>query len=176
VEREPKKKQRRHALRPGEAKYIAESLKPGVSKVQAARAAGLDYVPRGDRVDGPRRELIRKELTLQDITIEKVVLQLGRVAFWDPRLIVDGNDNILPINQWSEDAAAGVAGFDVERRTERRGDETEVYYVLKPRSRDSVRAGEILLKHLTTGLGNERGRDRLDEVIAAMKQGPVEKK
>lgn len=67
----PKKQRKPRALKPGEALFAAESIKPGLSKVEAARRAGLDYVPQGEHVARYRQELIRKQMTLADISTER---------------------------------------------------------------------------------------------------------
>lgn len=128
-----KKSKKAAALRPGELLYAANSLKPGITRVQAAREAGLDYVPSGARITAARQELVYRQLELADITAEKIVLELGRIAFSDPGRMFDHNGNMIPIDEMDEDTRRAISGFDVEKRTERHGDDTETYYVMKPR-------------------------------------------
>lgn len=167
-----KKKAKAKELKPSEAKYVAE-LSNDISKGDAARRAGLSHIPNSIAVRRAITAINNEALTVAAINKERVVLQLGRIAFHDPRRLFDDEDNMLPFSQIDSDTIAGIAGFDVEKRTERHGENTETYYVLKPRLRDSVRANEILLKYLTVGMGEKQKTDRLHEIVDAYKAGPL---
>jgi hypothetical protein len=142
----PKKPRKSRALKPGEALFAAESIKPGLSKVEAARRAGLDYVPQGAHVVRFRQELLNKQLTMADVTVERIVLELGRIAFSDPGRMFDEQGNMLPVQEMDEDTRRALSGFDVEKRTEGHGEDAETYYVLKPRFWSKNQALETLAK------------------------------
>jgi hypothetical protein len=139
----PKRKRVVNGLKPGEAIYVAESLKPGITRAQAARNAGLEFVPSGKMVKQYREELLRKQLELADITAERIALEIGRVAFSDPGQMFDANGGLLPIQDMPEDIRRCISGFDVEKRTETvwnekandgEGDfEKQIYIVMRPR-------------------------------------------
>jgi hypothetical protein len=142
----PKKPRKPRALKPGEALFAAESIKPGLSKVEAARRAGLDYVPQGAHVVRYRDELLQKQLVMADITVERIVLELGRIAFSDPGRMFDARGNMIPVEEMDEDTRRAISGFDVERRTEGHGEDAEVYYTLKPRFWNKNQALDTLAK------------------------------
>src|SRR5271154_4950676 len=141
-----KKTRKRRELKPGEAAFIAESIKPGLSKVEAARRAGLDYVPGGAHIKKYRQELISRQLTAADATVENIVRELLRVALFDPRRMFDARGNLVPITELDDDTAAAIAGLDVERRTEGKGEDAETYYVMKIKIAPKVSALETLAK------------------------------
>ena len=62
-------------------------------------------------------ELTNKGLTNADITAERVMLELGRLAFADVRNVYDKRGNLLPVHEFDDDAAATIAGIEAERKT-----------------------------------------------------------
>lgn len=173
----PKKPRKSRVLRPGEAKFVAESIKPGLSKVEAARRAGLDYVPQGAHVARYRQELIRKQMTLADISTERTLLEIARVAYFDPRRMFDDRGNLIPVTQLDDDTAACIAGLDVERRTEGKGEDAETYYVMKIKISNKVSALDLLTKlDLEARRNGKNGPlqppplDQLDQALAKLVQ------
>lgn len=58
-----------------------------------------------------------------DITIERVMKELGRLAFVDIRQAYDAAGNLLPMNMMPEDIAAAIAGSEVFQEFEGAGRE-----------------------------------------------------
>lgn len=73
-----------------------------------------------------------------------VIRGLAAVAFGDIRRLYDAEGRLLPPNEWPDDAAAQVAGFEVE---ELREDGQVVGRVRKVKRYDRVRALEALARH-----------------------------
>lgn len=159
-----KKPRRPRTLKSGEAEYLAEVSKPGVSKVDAARKARLHRVP-GGHVERVRREIIACQLKAAEITIERIVEELGVVAFARPRRLLDNDGNLKHNSEWGADGDA-LSGFDVERKTDADG---ETYYVLKIRFWNKNQALETLLKWRAEGQGREDSGDKLGELLEAIK-------
>lgn len=92
-----------------------------------------------------------------EVTADRVIEQLGTVAFSDLRSVFDGTRLMAP-NEWSDEAAALVAGLEVS--TVSRG-EGEVEYVAKIRSADRLKALELLGRHfkLFTDKVENTGKD-----------------
>jgi phage terminase small subunit len=65
------------------------------------------------------RELNEVTLKAADITAQRVMLELARVAFADVRRIFDKNGHLIPIHELDDDAAASIAGIEHETRFER---------------------------------------------------------
>ena len=99
------------------------------------------------------KELTRKKLSRADCTADRVMQELARVAFSDIRDMFDEEGNLLPIHELSDDAAAAVAGIDVEYKVERGRDDdgnpTQVVSrVAKIRRAPKMDALKVLAQHL----------------------------
>ena len=144
-------------LNPGHPEYVVESMKPGVTKREAAKRAGLASVPNGKAVNRFRRALVQKQITAAEITAERIAIELARVAFSDPGRMFDGNGNMIPLDQMDEDTRRAISGFDVERRSElvysesggkdgKGGLERQDYLCLKPRMWNKNQALDTLAR------------------------------
>lgn len=49
-----------------------------------------------------------------DITAERIVAEMAKLAFSDPRDLMDDYGNLLPPDQWPENAAGAVSAIEVE--------------------------------------------------------------
>ena len=97
----------------------------------AADAAGLSHLTGRTLLQKPKiqariRELNAAMLKASDITAQRVMLELARVAFGDIRGIVDESGRLKPIRELDDDTAAVVAGIELETRYERDGTETDL--------------------------------------------------
>ncbi len=63
-------------------------------------------------------EISMAMLKKQDITAERVMLELARVGFSDIRKIVGPDGRLLPLTELDDDIAASIAGVEVEHRVE----------------------------------------------------------
>jgi len=62
------------------------------------------------------RELTDRMLKASDITMQRVMLELGRVAFGDIRGAFDEHGQLKPIHELDDDTAACISGIEVEER------------------------------------------------------------
>jgi phage terminase small subunit len=84
-----------------------------------------------------------------DITLDRIVTELSRVAFLDVRKIFDSEGNLKKPQDLDDETAAAVAGLEVEELWEGRGDDRErVGSLHKVKLSDKVRALEIFLRYL----------------------------
>jgi phage terminase small subunit len=81
------------------------------------------------------------------ITAERVMTELGRIAFSDIRHLYDEEGNLKPVHELSDDAAASITAIDVEVITRGRGEDAEPVVVKKIRRADKMGALGILAKH-----------------------------
>ena len=65
------------------------------------------------------QELLAPEIAQATITAPRVMRELARVAFQDVRDLYDRDGNMIPPHLLSDDAAATIAGIDVEVRYRR---------------------------------------------------------
>jgi phage terminase small subunit len=89
---------------------------------RAAFAAGYEPTHATKLLDRPEvlariQELNDAMLTNADITAQRVMLELGRVAFGDVRKVYAPDGTLIPIHELDDDAAAVVAGFEHEEIT-----------------------------------------------------------
>lgn len=95
--------------------------------MRAAEAAGFQkhygehLAVRLDVIDRIR-ELTDTMLKASDITAQRVMLELGRVAFADVRKVFDERGQLIPIHELDDDAAASIAGIEHETKTHRSQD------------------------------------------------------
>lgn len=88
----------------------------------AARAAQrVGYVPDSGRqlmlipeVRERIAELSETQLQAADITAQRVMLELGRIAFSDIRRVFRDDGTLIPVHEMDDDAAASIQGIEHE--------------------------------------------------------------
>lgn len=131
-------------MNPKRARFVAEYLKD-LNATQAAIRAG--YSPKTAKVQGYRLltdaavaaaveagQAARAART--EVTIDRVVLELARIAFADRRTILKPDGTVRPPVEWPSDVAAAVAGYECDGPR------------LKVKLSDKVAALNLLGKHL----------------------------
>jgi phage terminase small subunit len=85
-----------------------------------------------------------------EITQDRVLLEIARLAFNDPRKAFDANDNLLPVHQWPDDVAAAISSIKVtEVRPKNADDEEKTETYLKEiKFWDKGKQIELAGKHL----------------------------
>lgn len=180
--RRANKKYTERQLTARDADYIKERLKPGVSKGEAAQRAGLASIPSSPVVEKTVQVLIRKQLDLSAIDGVAVINELKRIGLVNLNNIFDENRCVMPFDQMDKDTQHAISSVEIKELYEQvRNEETNKWerqligFSTKVRT-DKIKALEILAKHfgLLDGTGKKNG-DRLAEVVAAMREGPVTK-
>lgn len=102
-----------------------------------------------------------------EITRERVLQEMARVAFHDPRKFFDDGGNLIPVVDLDDDTAAALAGMDVNMRMVRGPDgETKVNEtegVHKIKIADKMVALDKLSRHL--GLFEKDNDQRAPTII-----------
>lgn len=83
-----------------------------------------------------------------DISQERVMKEIGRVAFADIRKYFTGKNNMIPVTSLDDEAAAALAGVEVDELYH--GSEGGKYWVgqtKKIKLNDKMKALEMLAKH-----------------------------
>ncbi len=91
---------------------------------RAARQSGLaertgEDVVRLPHVKERIRELNDSQLSVANITGQRVMLELGRVSFADLRGIYREDGSLKPVHEMDADTAASIAGMEFEERMEK---------------------------------------------------------
>jgi phage terminase small subunit len=105
-----------------------------------------------------------------EIKADRVLLNIARIASGDIRRLFNKRGELKPIHELDEATAAMLAGFDIATVSKGEG---EVERVVRVRLRDTLRANELLARHLTlfrdsvdvNMTGGDLG-DRLDKAVA----------
>lgn len=139
--------------------FIDAYLANGENATQAARAVG--YSEKSAHVRGhelvknskvqalieKRRAVLRAKFGL---TTDRVMLELGRVNYFDPRKLADATGKALPLHLLDENTAAGLAAIEI-RETEVTGegeDKVTTTRVIKARPYNKVSSLEKSIKIL----------------------------
>lgn len=92
------------------------------------------------------KELIDKRSARTEITQDKVLIEIARLAFNDPRKAFDADGNMLPVQRWPDEVAAAISAIKV---TEVKTSDSETETYLKEiKFWDKGAAQEKLCKHL----------------------------
>lgn len=95
------------------------AIAAGYSK-KTAHAAGsrlLKNVKVQQMLNNSHQQIITKLEEINDITIERVMKELARIAFLDPRKFFGRDGKLLPLDKLDEDTARALAGMDVVEMT-----------------------------------------------------------
>lgn len=144
-------------ITPKKQRFVDEYL-VDLNATQAAIRAG--YSAKTAHSQGPRllddvdvKELIAdamaKRAEATKITAERVLQELGRVAFFDPRRLLNADGSPRPINELDDDTAAVLAGMDISEEYEGSGEDRRfVGYTKKVKLADKVGALNLAMRHL----------------------------
>lgn len=161
--------------------YVANAVKPGITKHRAARMAGLAGPPKKDSKAGQVVEQIkRQQLCDMEFRADDVLLELRRLAFIDPRNMVDEEGRPIPFEALDEDTARGIVGLKFEKLYDWEVDQDsgKRNRVLIGATLDmkfaKLGALELLAKHFNLLGGSGGGaKDRLDEIVKAIQASPT---
>lgn len=80
-----------------------------------------------------------------DITVERVLKEVSKMAFMDPRKFFNADGSLKDITQLDDDSAACLAGLDINTRLDEEGVEHKLTKVKLTSKKDNL---ELLGKHL----------------------------
>lgn len=126
------------------------SLKWSDASVWQVASRTMANVKVSSRVDALRRQLAARSI----LTAEKVLAEIGKIAFSDVRKIFGPSGELVRISDLSDEAASCIAGCDLVTVSKGEG---IVEYVAKIKLADKLKALELAGKHL--GLFRDNGQD-----------------
>jgi len=104
---------------------------------------------------------MEKRATRTHVTQDRVLLEIARLAFNDPRKVFDSNGRLLPVKEWSDDVAACISSLKV---TEVAGSETKLpMTVTEVKFWDKGKSLDLAARHL--GMLNDKLAVKADIVI-----------
>lgn len=101
-------------------------------------------------------DLLKKRSERTEITQDRVLLEIARLAFNDPRKVFDKNNSLLPINQWPDEAAAAISSIKITESTD--ADGAVLVQTKEVKFWDKGRQLELAAKHLGM-LTGEKDKD-----------------
>lgn len=100
-------------------------------------------------IDAHQAEVLEQVKVDTGISLERTLLEIGRIAFFDPRRLYDKRGEPLPITELDDETAAVIAGLEVLEEFEGVGDARRlVGHVKKWKLSDKKGALDMLMKHL----------------------------
>lgn len=140
-----------------QALFVAEYL-IDLSASHAAQRAGyskktsrqLGYRLLGDpRVQAAIQAAKQAREVRTQISQDRVLQELARVAFFDPRRLLMPDGSLRPLSELDDDTAAAVAGLDIVEEFEGRGESRErVGFTKKVKVAGKVEALALAMRHL----------------------------
>lgn len=124
----------------GRAAAIAAGYSESTAEAQASRLLTKS------KVKALVAKLTEKKFTKLDISAERILSELARLAFLDPRKLFDPEGALIPICELDEDTARAIAGLDHEKLFEHfgKGQAKHVGTTSKVKLNDKVRALQLL--------------------------------
>lgn len=80
-----------------------------------------------------------------EITAERVMQEIAKLAFYDVRKLVDDNGKLLPFSKIDDNTAAAIGGIDIVTRG---NSEISVGEITKVKLSDKTKSLELLARHL----------------------------
>lgn len=145
--------------RNGAAAYRA--VRPNATPI-TARVTGSQWLSKPNvraAVDAAIAKLNNK----LELTAERTLREIARLAYFDPRKLLDAKGNPLPLNELDDDTAAAIAGLEVQSIELGSGDNALPAVVKKYKLADKKGALDMAAKHL--GLFKEDNRQRTDPLL-----------
>ena len=95
------------------------------------------------------QEFQEKRQKRTNITADRVLQELGRIALFDPRNLLNPDGSPRPINELDDDTAAVLAGMDISEEYEGTGEDRKfIGYTKKMKFADKVGALTLAMRHL----------------------------
>ena len=117
-------------------------------KPDSVHCKASDLLASNVRVAERVKELKDKHSAKFEITTERILLEIARIAYFDPRKLYRPDGSPIPINELDDDTAAALAGLDIQEIFEGSGsDRVFVGYTKKYKVAEKNAALEKLAKY-----------------------------
>ena len=94
-------------------------------------------------------KLLQKVATKNEITVERTLQQIARLAYGDVRKLYDEKGNLRPIHELDEDAAAMIGGIETDEIVTGSGEErSSIGVTRKVKTRSMERALDMCMAYL----------------------------
>jgi phage terminase small subunit len=156
--------------KPAQEAFAQSYVTQGFNSRRAAAVSGLAPSAVSHPVVQARiRELMELQFATMHVDAERVKQEIARIAFQDVRDLYDDKGNLIPPHELSDDAAATIAGIDVEIRggtTNAQGVTSPIVETRKIRRADKLGALNLLAKHFKIVGDNDDAVGNLADALA----------
>ncbi|WP_035350839.1 terminase small subunit [Edaphobacter aggregans] len=127
-------------LTPKQDRFVAEYIANGMNATRAAISAGYSAKTANEQgsrllanvsvaavVDAKKAKILGK----LEITAEKVLQEIAKIAFLDPRKLFASDGSLIPIHELDDNTAASIAGLEVNEMFEGQGDQKHAFGLCK---------------------------------------------
>lgn len=119
-------------------------------------------------------DLIKKAAESNDVTVERLLREMARLAFIDPRKLVGPGGAVLPLHELDEDTARAVASMEVSQDFEFTEDgKVPAGYTKKVKLWDKRASLEMLGRHLK--MFTDKVEHSADESLRTLLNGTVKR-
>ena len=132
------------------------AIRAGYSEKSAARTAGR-LLNESPDVQARIIEVIKERAKRTEITADRVLEEVARIAFLDPGDFFGEDNSLLDIDKIPVSARRALGGLSVSTRYVGRGDDAEALETTKVKFVDKLKALEILCRHLGIGQDKDDG-------------------
>lgn len=141
---------------------IAAGYSPNGAEVTASKLL------RNSKVSEQIDKKLGKKLDKLEISSDRILNELAKVAFLDPRKFYDEHGNLKPVTELDDESAAGLASLEVYEEYAGRGEDREaIGQTKKVKYADKIRALELLGKYrkLFTDKVEHSGKLTLEDLV-----------
>jgi phage terminase small subunit len=150
-------------LTPKQARFVQQYLvdlnataaaeRAGYSK-RTAKSIGHDLL-KNEKVSEAIAKAMGKRAERTGITADRVLQELARIAFFDPRSLLNPDGTSRPVNELDDDTAAALAGMEVTEEFDGKGKSRKsLGFTKKVKVADKVQALGLAMRHL--GMLNDK--------------------
>lgn len=141
-------------LTPKQAAFVAEYIIDWNGSKAAVRAGYSEKTSRQiaeEMLSKPHimaaiQEQVKARESRTLVTQDRVLLEIARLAFNDPRRAFDENGDLLPIKQWPDDVAAAISSIEIDAICD--GDGMVIGHTKKVKFWDKGKQLELAGRHL----------------------------
>ena len=145
-------------MTPKQTLFVAEYLANGLNATKAAISAGYSAKTAASIGEENLRKpdiaaaiaaKHAKRLQKLEITSERTLLEIARLAYFDPRKLFETDGSLKRVSELDDDTAAAIGGLEVVELFEGDGDQKHAYGLLKKVKLNDKNANlDKLMRHL----------------------------
>ena len=132
-------------------------------------ASKLEVISRVAELKAITKKIAEKEF---EITQERVLLEIARLAFHDPRKVFDEDNNMLAVQDWPDEVAAAIASIKVIET--KSGDEDSTSQLKEIKFWDKGKQIELAAKKL--GMLTDKLKVEVDDSVDRLSEDDLVKR